>query len=260
MLAGPDAVDNLRYVNAMQAASTINKVTGRIGVAEEYEQRAEKIMGIIEEHCWDENIGMYKQGPGIDEYSQHTQVFAVLTGLAKGEKAKRIMRNTMDNNDIPLCSLVMSNFLFRALEKSGLYGEYAERLLKPWKKMLQKNLTTTPEFPELEDGDYTRSDCHAWSSLPIYEFTRKVLGVNPASPGWEGILIQPEPLSLPSAKGKVITPKGLVSVEWERADGKFNIRFEAPADIPVTLKLTDGTEKHYANGGNGNVSCDDINF
>ena len=35
---------------------------------------------------------MLQDGPGIEEYSQHTQVFAVLTDTVAGEQAKENLR------------------------------------------------------------------------------------------------------------------------------------------------------------------------
>jgi hypothetical protein len=66
-------------------------------------------------------------------------------------------------------------------------------------------------------------------------------------------LIYPRALSLPCAKGRVITPKGFVSVEWENASEKFSISIDAPLGIPVIVRLPDGSEKAYPEGGSISV-------
>ena len=54
--------------------------------------------------------------------------------------------------------------------------------LEPWKKMLDRGLTTFAEKP-----DPTRSDCHAWSSSPNYHLLSLVAGVTPAEYGFKSV-------------------------------------------------------------------------
>jgi len=42
-----------------------------------------------------------------------------------------------------------------------------------------------------ETSDPTRSDCHAWSASPVYYFLSLVSGINPASPGFKTVRIEP---------------------------------------------------------------------
>ena len=35
---------------------------------------------------------MYREGPEVEEYTQHAQAMAVLSGLAEGEKAVEILK------------------------------------------------------------------------------------------------------------------------------------------------------------------------
>ena len=66
---------------------------------------------------------------------------------------------------------------------------------------------------------------------------------------WDGIIIEPKCLSLPDMKGEVITPKGLVKVEWRTEAGKIIINGQAPKGVKVKLKLPRGQEKIYNMGG-----------
>ena len=196
-LVGPSTTHNLMYVCGLKAGAEINRITGRDGVAEEYEKRAEEILFNVEKYCWSDKEMMYMEGPGYEEYSQHAQVYAVLSGLASGDRARMIIDRALNKEDIALCSFTQQFFLFRAMEKCGLYHK-TEKQWELWKELLSRNLTTVPEVPE---GFYEpRSDCHAWSALPLYEFTRGILGVNPAAPGWSKILVRPRVLSLPGGK------------------------------------------------------------
>lgn len=65
--------------------------------------------------------------------------------------------------------------------------------------MIRNKMTTCVESP----GDTARSDCHAWSALPLYELPATILGVRPAV---EKIAVHPVPGYMTSASGQVVTP------------------------------------------------------
>ena len=132
--------------------------------------------------------------------------------------------------------------LCRALEKAGLYDKTLT-LWTPYLKAMEYHMTTLPETPEP-----TRSDCHAWSSLPLYEFTRCWLGVRAGAPGWRTIEVTPQGCGLPSLSGTVPTPQGDVRVAWQVKDGVWSLRASAPA-VPVQVRLPDGTEGFFPRGG-----------
>jgi hypothetical protein len=77
--------------------------------------------------------------------------------------------------------------------------------------MIAIGLTTFAETPEP-----TRSDCHAWSSSPLYDFLATVCGVEPASPGFKTVKIEPHLGTLKKVKGKVPHPAGDILVEIEK--------------------------------------------
>ena len=146
-------------------------------------------------------------------------------------------------DDIDICSYSMRFYLMRALEMVGMYDR-SEVIWDDWKEMLNQHLTTCPE-----DSVNMRSDCHGWSALALYEFTRCILGVRPLEPGWTKIGIEPQLLSLSDFSGSVITPKGMVQVSWKHESGRFTISGQVPDEVPVELHLPDGTKQLYLHGG-----------
>ena len=210
---GPITMESFLYIYGLQAAAELAEYIGRPGVAEEYRQRADVTRKAVREHCIGEN-GLYQDGPGFEEYSEHCQVFAVLTDTVSPEEGERIMREITDHyvgegKAYPRCSVAMQYYMFRALEKTGLY-ERTERMWDLWREMLKNNMTTCVESP---DG---RSDCHAWGSLALYELPATVLGVRPAAPGYSEIEVKPIPGYFTHAEGEVITPRGAVKVYWKK--------------------------------------------
>ena len=78
--------------------------------------------------------------------------------------------------------------------------------------MLKIGLTTFAENPEP-----TRSDCHAWSSSPNYDFLATICGIMPDAPGFKKVLIKPALGELKEVNGRMPHPNGFIQVALKRA-------------------------------------------
>ena len=83
--------------------------------------------------------------------------------------------------------------------------------LGPWKDMLRIGLTT---FAEKQDP--TRSDCHAWSASPNYDFLATVAGIRPASAGFKTIRMEPALGELKFIKGQMPHLSGMIVFDLKR--------------------------------------------
>ena len=81
--------------------------------------------------------------------------------------------------------------------------------LDPWRKLLPLHFSTWPEQP----GD-TRSDSHAWTSHPIYDLLTLVAGVEPASPGFATVKIEPHLGNLESLNASYPHPQGEIRISY----------------------------------------------
>ncbi|THF84097.1 alpha-L-rhamnosidase-related protein [Cohnella fermenti] len=238
---GPITVYSLMYAAALDRAAELNEHTGRSEAARDFAGRAERVREAVRATCFAEERGLFRDGPSVAEYSQHTQIWAVLSGTATGTLAQSLMRSVLADGSLAQVSFSMSYFLFRALAKSGMY-EASFPLWKKWTDQVALSLTTW-----MEDLVTQRSDCHGWGAVPLYEFPAEILGVKPALPGFDAIIVAPSVGPLQWARGKVATRHGLVSVDWRIADdGEFRLTVEAPQGIPVELLLPDGSRQQYA--------------
>lgn len=228
VLRGPVAMESFLYVLGLMAASKINRWLGREDTAGEYEARAERVREALRKTCRAES-GMFTDGPGSDDISQHCQVFAILTGTVTPEEGRGLLLRTLQNpTEYAQCSVAMMYYLFRALEKTGLY-DYADEKWDIWRNMVKMNLSTC-----VEDGVTGRSDCHAWGALALYEWPSVTLGVRPAAPGYGAIRIHPVPGRLESASGEVITRHGPVRVTWKkRGDGSLDLSYDTPEGVII---------------------------
>lgn len=248
-LVGPLTVYNLMYAESLRQAAELNEAIGRRDTAAEYRVRAEAIVASVRASCYDETSGLFADGPGLSQFSQHAQIWAVLAGAVAGDEARMLMERMLARTDLPRASFSMAHYLFRALAATGLYERIAD-LWQPWKDQIPLGLTAW-----VEDPVNNRSDCHGWGALPLYEYTAETLGVKPERPGYEAIRIAPRLSGLQWAAGTVATPKGAVRVEWRREpDGTFALRAETPPGVPVIVTLPDGS-RHESDAASIRLAC-----
>jgi hypothetical protein len=148
--------------------------------------------------------------PEKKDFSQHANAMAVLAGAIKGAEAKDLINRTLADENITQCTFYFRFYLYRAMKNAGLGDKYNE-MLGPWKNMLSIGLSTFAERPEP-----TRSDCHAWSSSPNYEFLATVCGIEPAQPGFKSVLIEPHLGNLEWIEGAFPHPLGEISVKLKK--------------------------------------------
>lgn len=216
-LEGPLTMESLLYLCGLQAAAELAEYAGRSG--EDYRVRAARLKAAIRAHCMSAD-GMLTDGPHRSEVSQHAQVFGILTDTLTAEEGRRNLLAAIEDAAIPQCTVAMAFYLFRALEKTGLYA-YADRYWDIWRRMLANGCTTC-----VEAEDYARSECHAWGALALYELPSVTLGVRPAAPGYAKIAVRPVSGYLTGASGAVRTPKGDIRVVWEKSGDGCNVSID----------------------------------
>ncbi|MCM1025543.1 MAG: hypothetical protein NC432_03870 [Roseburia sp.] len=227
---GPSTIINLMYAYALEQAACICESVGRAGMAEEYRRRKKTITETVQRVCYNEARCLYREGPEFEEYSQHAQSWAVLCGMCGKEEAAKVMRAAFGEGavsgrgEIIPCSFSTSYELFRACEAAGEYG-LTYRSLRRWIELLDEHCTTCPEVPE-----YTsRSECHAWSSLPMYEMVCAIAGVHTDRDGT--VRIEPhfkEIEALPNLSGRVEIRQGMLEFSYRRREKEIAYQVTLP--------------------------------
>ena len=174
---------------------------------------------------------MYRDGSETRTFSMHNIIWAVLSGVIPDEKRDALISHIFDE-DISKSSFSFNFYLFRALEESGHYDK-AFDVLAQWQTMLDNHCTTWCENP-----DNPRSECHAWSCAPYYEFSNNILGVKAAD--HNEIIISPCPGKLTYAKGSVPTRHGNLNVSWTYENGDFNIEVSGADGVCKKVFAPDG--------------------
>ncbi|MBR5931702.1 MAG: hypothetical protein IKZ95_06730 [Lachnospiraceae bacterium] len=227
-LFGPMTMESLLYLLGMQLSVALCAWIGNPKETE-YQQRADALAKAIRNTCMNAD-GLLVDGPGREEKSQHCQVFGVLTNVLNPDEGRRAMERCMSEPGFTHCTVSMAYYLFRALEKTGLYA-LTDGCWDIWREMIRNGCTTC-----IETDKKPRSECHAWGALALYELPSAILGVRPAAPGYETIEVSPVPGYLTSASGTVHTPHGDVTVSWKQENGKLKTEIDCLPEVFSRIK------------------------
>lgn len=234
---GPSTVINLMYAYALGQAADICDHVGRAAQAEAYRSRKDAITEKVQSLCYDPDKQLYREGPEVAQYSQHAQSWAVLCGMCSREQAAALMKASY-GEDVIQCSFSTSYELFRACEWAGCY-ELTFSSLKRWIDLLEEHCTTCPETPDYD----TRSECHAWSALPMYELIYAIGGIHEEKDG--SIRVSPKFSqidALPDISGTVAVAKGTVKFSYEKKENRVLYRVELPEQMCGRAECGDGRE------------------
>ena len=225
---GDSALQDLLFIIALENAAQMEEAFGISAMAEHYKMLRSRVVDGFEKRYWNDGRGLYADTRSQKSFSQHTNAMAVLAGMAEGEKARRVMENTLSDNSLIQATIYFNYYVNLALEKAGMGDMYLERL-DVWKSLMNLGLTTWAERPEP-----SRSDCHAWGSSPNIEFFRIVLGIDSAAPGFSEIEISPSLGKLERVKGSIPHPKGEIAVEYSvNKHGKLIADITIPEGVPA---------------------------
>ena len=191
-LEGQSAMITLQYAMTLDQAADIFSFFGLDGLAADYTRLADALVEATRVQCRDDERGLFADTPAKEEFSQHTNTFAVLTNAVPKEEQALFMELVLRDTSLVQASLYFRYYVNRAAMQAGLENKYIS-MLKPWQNMLDQGLTTLAEIP---DTQHTRSDCYAWSSSPLYELLASVAGIRSAGPGFESVIIEPHPGAL----------------------------------------------------------------
>ena len=222
MADGSSAIIDLLLMSGYQWAAEMERAMGSKALADEYAQRAASLGDTVRSLYWDGGRGLFADTPEKKSFSQHQNAFAILTGLVKGDEAKAVAAKLIEDKSLTESTLYFRYYIHTALLRAGLGDRFLDQL-GTWRDALKIGLTTWPEMPEP-----SRSDAHAWSSHPSFDFFRTMLGIEPAAPQFAKIRIAPNLGKLPDLSGTMPHPGGEISVSVK----KSGVGVSANVDLP----------------------------
>jgi alpha-L-rhamnosidase len=251
---GNSSIITLQYAMTLDQAADIFYFFGLESLARTYVSKADKLVKATKKHCWDEEKQFFADTPEKTEFSQHANILAVLTNAVPDAEKALLIDRTARSEELIETSYYFRFYLHRAIIESGLGNKFLE-MLSPWAEMLEMGLST---FAEMHDLAETRSDCHAWSSSPLYEFLATVAGIRPADIGFKSVIIEPHPGSLKWIKAGLPHHLGVIEAD---------LQFDKNGKVKGSIVLPEGLKGIFVwdkqtvdlKGGENKVAIGPIN-
>ena len=233
VLTDYNTVVNAYHYQALRMLSDIASVLGRQEDEERFSSLAAQTCKSLIECCFDPSDGAFRDGIGTGHKALHATLFPLAFGMVPEESLGRTLEFVRSKG--MACSVYAAQMLLEGLYDAG-DDEYALSLMtshgdRSWYNMLREGSTITMEawgqrYKSNQDWN------HAWGAAPANIIPRKVLGVEPLTPGCDEVTVHPHPGTLQYAEGTVPTIKGPVHVRFDRnPDGTLDIKADAPGGV-----------------------------
>jgi alpha-L-rhamnosidase len=230
--SGGSAILSLQFAYALHDAAELEKSFGNALMGREYELLAGKISNSTLNLCWDPSRELISDTPDKKSFSQHANIMALLTDAIPPVKQLPLFNKITHDKNLVQTTLYYKFYLVRAMKKVGMADEYLD-ILGPWQKAIDNGLTT---FPEREEN--TRSDCHAWSASPLYDFLATVCGIEPSSPGFKTVKIEPHPGHLSLLNAAFPHPLGEINMHLNKnSNNIWSGDISLPKGLSGTFRL-----------------------
>jgi len=207
---GNSSILTLQYASTLIQAAELFRAFGSVTQANEQNKLSAELAQQTYRLCYNQEKGLLADTPDQKKYSQHAGIWAIISDAVPPADQKQMMETILHDKSISQTTFYYRFYLTQAMKKAGMAERYYDELT-PWREMLKLGLTTFAETPEP-----SRSDCHAWSASPNYNFLATICGIMPASPGFENVSIQPALGKLTFVKASMPHPNGKISVTLKR--------------------------------------------
>ncbi len=231
-----NTVVNAFHYKALLAMAEMAVAIGKQDEANHLKERAVSVKQAFNKAFFNNETGIYVDGIESSHSSLHANMFPLAFGLVDENYKPKVIDFIKSKG--MACGVYGANYLLEALFNEH-ETEYALNLLtsdtdRSWLNMLRVGSTMTTEA---WDNRYKSNNgwSHAWSASPAHIIPRKIMGVEPLTPGFEKIRIAPQPGNLLEASCKVPTIKGPVIVNFNQEPGIFSLNFEIPANTSARV-------------------------
>ncbi|EAU36292.1 conserved hypothetical protein [Aspergillus terreus NIH2624] len=232
-------------------------------LSNEWNTRAEHLREAINEHCWDDQYGAFKDNATTTAlHPQDANSMALLYGVTDKDRAARISHRLTDNWT-PIGAVApelaenispfISSFEVQGHFTAGRADRALELIRRSWGWYLRHPNGTQSTVIEgyLRNGSFSyRSDrgyswdesyvshAHGWSAGPTSALTNYVLGLSITSPVGLTWLIAPQFGDLSSVEGGFTTSLGKFYAHWERNSTEtYTLHFSVPSGTRGNLTL-----------------------
>ncbi len=228
-----NAVVNSYHFFALNSMKKFAEILGKEEDAAFFGAQIEKVRKSFQEVFFDPQRGVYKDGEATDHASLHGNMFPLAFGLVPEENVESVTKFVESRGTA--CSVYGAQFLLDGTYE-GNNGEYGLKLmtaegLRGWLNMLRAGSTISMEA--WDDRYKPNQDWnHAWGAAPANIIPRKLVGVEPTSPGCATIRIKPQVADLKTIEALVPTIRGSVGVKVDQTNaGRYQLKVSVPGNV-----------------------------
>lgn len=178
----------------------------------------------------------------FDNATQAAQLFALYYNLPDNKwPVIDVLLQEIDRHNNHLSTgIFATKFLFEVLRRENrndvAYAIANQRSFPGWGYMLAEGATTLWE--SWEKPENSRSLNHPMFGSVSEWFFRSLLGINAAAPGFQRIVIKPQPAGdLTWAKGSYQSIQGNIGSRWTKSGNSFNLQVDIPANTSAEVWL-----------------------
>lgn len=246
-----NAVTNAYHYEAVRLLARIASDLGLTDDAARYADLSTRFGKQFNRSFYNNKAGYYTDGIQSEHASLHANMFPLAFGLVPTDKRQKVL-DFMHTRGMA-CSVYGSQFLMDALYEAA-DAEYALTMLtktddRSWYNMIRVGSTISLEA---WDNKYKPNQDwnHAWGAAPANIIPRKLMGVEPLTPGFSLARIKPQLGSLEWAKASIPTIKGNISLDITNRKDLYTLKVTIPANMEaeVFLPLPSGKYEVLSNG------------
>ncbi|MCJ8332463.1 MAG: hypothetical protein HRT89_16865, partial [Lentisphaeria bacterium] len=216
-------------------------------------QVASEIAMRIRDLCWDEEKGLFADSWCNNELSKsatlQSNVLALQSGIATPEQSKQVFSNIFieyapfqeTELDREFENPYFKFFLLDMAFSMGNRDWATDYMRYYWGRMVQSGAETWWQYfsPDMEfDTSLSPSTCHGYACSPNYFLINEILGVRPATPGYNQIYFNPQLSAVEWITAQIPTPQGNIKIDWRYTDeGVLEVSIDANYRLEVLPQL-----------------------
>lgn len=228
-----NTVINSFYYENMRILAEFAHLLNKHEEAAEFELMALKAKKSINELLWNEQAGYYNDGIGSEHGSVHANMMVLAFDIVPEDRIQRVVDHVKTRGMGP--SVYGAQFLMEAIYRAGA-EDYALELMtktddRSWYNMIRIGSTITLEAWDMRykpNSDWN----HAWGAAPGNIIPRYLWGIQPKTPGFGTVRINPQMGNLTHTSIEIPTIRGQIKGTYEKVSArnqKYSI--ELPANM-----------------------------
>ena len=203
-----------------------------------------KVKNSINETLIDHMRGVYLDGEGSSHASLHANMLPLAVGLVPDMYLDSVIEFIKSRG--MACSVYGAQYLMEGLYNAG-EADYAKGLMtathdRSWWNMIKSGSTISMEAWDMKykpNSDWN----HAWGAVPANVIPRFLWGIKPTKPGFEEVLIQPQPGDLTFSEIKFPTIRGPIEAKYKlTSNNSREYKIKIPANMHANF-VVPGEEK-----------------